>query len=128
MARSSLKLHANSRLDSLKRARSVRTVSWPAGQISNRHVRRQLFLAALAAICMVAGAACRANPVSDSSTTGGSKSGVPRGGELLVSVRSEPRSFNRHAARDTTTSLVSNLTQARLVRVNQATQVVEPSL
>ena len=85
-------------------------------------------MAALAAICVVAGAACRANPVSDSSTTGGSKSGVPRGGELLVSVRSEPRSFNRHAARDTTTSLVSNLTQARLVRVNQATQAVEPSL
>jgi peptide/nickel transport system substrate-binding protein len=85
-------------------------------------------LAALAAICVVVGAACRANPVSDASTTGGSKSGVPRGGELLVSVRSEPRSFNRHAARDTTTSLVSNLTQARLVRVNQATQAVEPSL
>ena len=83
---------------------------------------------ALAAICAVAGAACRSNPVSDRSTTGGSKAGVPRGGELLVSVRTEPRSFNRHAARDTTTNLVSNLTQARLVRVNQATQEVEPWL
>ena len=39
--------------------------------------------------------------------------GVPRGGELLASVRSEPRSFNRHAARDTTTNLVSILTQAQ---------------
>ena len=53
---------------------------------------------------------------------------MPRGGELLVSVRSEPRSFNRHAGRDTTTILVSNLTQGRLVRVNQATQAVEPWL
>jgi peptide/nickel transport system substrate-binding protein len=51
-----------------------------------------------------------------------------RGGELLVSVRTEPRSFNRHAARDSTTNLVSNLTQAKLVRINQATQTVEPDL
>ncbi len=53
---------------------------------------------------------------------------MPRGGELIVSVRSEPRSFNRHAARDTVTNLVSNLTQAKLVRINQATQVLEPWL
>jgi peptide/nickel transport system substrate-binding protein len=51
-----------------------------------------------------------------------------RGGELLVSVRTEPRSFNRHAARDSTTNLVSNLIHAKLVRINHATQVVEPSL
>ena len=51
-----------------------------------------------------------------------------RGGELLVSIRTDPRSFNRHAARDTSTNLVSNLTQARLVRINQATQEVEPDL
>jgi len=43
-------------------------------------------------------------------------------------VRSEPQSFNRHAARDSTTNLVSLLTQARLIRVNQVTQAVEPML
>ena len=53
---------------------------------------------------------------------------MPRGGELLVSVRTEPRSFNRHAARDTTTDLVSNLTQAKLVRINPETQATEPWL
>ena len=35
---------------------------------------------------------------------------------------------NRHAARDSTTNLISNLTQAKLVRINQATQAIEPSL
>ena len=51
-----------------------------------------------------------------------------RGGELTASIRTEPASFNRHAARDTSTNLVSNLTQAMLVRVNQVTQAVEPAL
>ena len=45
-----------------------------------------------------------------------------------MSIRTEPRSFNRHAARDTSTNLVSSLTQARLVRIDQATQAVEPWL
>ena len=58
----------------------------------------------------------------------GANDGIPRGGELLASVRSEPHSFNNHAARDTTTTLVSNLTQAKLVRINSATQALEPWL
>jgi peptide/nickel transport system substrate-binding protein len=82
----------------------------------------------LVALCAVSAIACGSNRPSEATTTVVSKGAVPRGGELLVSVRSEPRSFNRHAARDTTTNLVSNLTQARLVRVNQATQAVEPWL
>ena len=53
---------------------------------------------------------------------------MPRGGELLVSVRTEPRTFNRFAARDTSTDLVSLLTQARLVRINRVTQEAEPWL
>ena len=93
-----------------------------------RHTRRLAVSAALVASCALGIAACRSNTSSESPATGASKTGVPRGGQLLVSVRSEPRSFNRHAARDTTTILVSNLTQGRLVRVNQATQAVEPWL
>jgi peptide/nickel transport system substrate-binding protein len=43
-------------------------------------------------------------------------------------MRTEPASFNRHVGRDTSTNLVFLLTQGRLVRVNQATQAVEPGL
>src|SRR6185369_12688180 len=54
--------------------------------------------------------------------------GVPRGGSLVVSVRNEPRSFNRLVPRETTTDLLSNFTQAKLVRINRVTQDVEPWL
>lgn len=53
---------------------------------------------------------------------------VPRGGRLVASVRSEPRTFNRLVQRDATTEIVALLTQAKLVRINRATQDVEPWL
>jgi peptide/nickel transport system substrate-binding protein len=91
-------------------------------------MRRLASFVALAALGAIAVTGCRSNTPSESPTTAVSKNGIPRGGELLASVRTEPRSFNRHASRDTTTHLVSNLTQGRLIRVNQATQEVEPQL
>lgn len=98
-------------------------------QLLTRHTGRLAVTVALVAFATFTEAGCRSNTSSVDSAPGAvSKSGVPRGGELLVSTRSEPRSFNRHAARDTTTDLVSNLTQAKLVRINQATQAVEPWL
>jgi peptide/nickel transport system substrate-binding protein len=51
-----------------------------------------------------------------------------RGGQLIVSVRSEPRSFNRITVGNQSTELLSLLTQARLVRINKATFELEPSL
>jgi peptide/nickel transport system substrate-binding protein len=72
-------------------------------------------------------AGCRAAPATSERSASNSGT-VSRGGELLVSIRSEPASFNRHAARDTSTQLVMLLTQGRLVRVNQATQALEPML
>lgn len=51
-----------------------------------------------------------------------------RGGTLVVSLRSEPRSFNRLTSRDYPTEVYALLTQGRLVRVNRATQEVEPWL
>ncbi|MGD9904722.1 MAG: ABC transporter substrate-binding protein [Vicinamibacterales bacterium] len=51
-----------------------------------------------------------------------------RGGRLVSSVRAEPRSFNRLVSRDFVTEVVSLLTHGRLVRVNRATQQVEPWL
>jgi ABC-type transport system substrate-binding protein len=51
-----------------------------------------------------------------------------RGGSLVATMRSEPRTFNPHAGRDFASTLVVGLTQARLLRVNRATQQLEPSL
>jgi peptide/nickel transport system substrate-binding protein len=79
--------------------------------------------ATLAAALPLAG--CRAATPPESRSAAQT---IPRGGELLVSVRSDPQSFNRHAARDSTTATVSTLLHAKLVRVNQATQVLEPML
>jgi ABC-type transport system substrate-binding protein len=53
---------------------------------------------------------------------------LERGGTLVASLRSEPRSYNRLVSRDFATEVVTLLTQARLVRVNRATQLVEPWL
>jgi peptide/nickel transport system substrate-binding protein len=50
------------------------------------------------------------------------------GGSLVATVRSEPRTFNPHAGRDFASTLVISLTQARLVRINRATQQIEPWL
>jgi peptide/nickel transport system substrate-binding protein len=51
-----------------------------------------------------------------------------RGGTLVASLRSEPRSFNRLTSRDYSTALYATLTQGPLVRVNRATEQVEPWL
>ena len=51
-----------------------------------------------------------------------------RGGTLTSSLRSEPRSFNRLAVNAFPTDLYFILTQGKLVRINRATQEVEPSL
>ncbi len=66
-------------------------------------------------------AACRGTPDRASN-------GITRGGTLVASVHSDPRTFNRYVTRDSTTDLVATLTQARLVRLNRVTQDVEPWL
>jgi peptide/nickel transport system substrate-binding protein len=50
------------------------------------------------------------------------------GGALVVSVRTEPQSFNPFTRRDSTTDLISTFTHARLVRINRATSDLEPWL
>lgn len=52
----------------------------------------------------------------------------PSGGTLTATIRSEPRSFNRLVVRDRTSNLVSLLVHDRLVRINLATQQVQPAL
>ena len=53
-----------------------------------------------------------------------------RGGELVASIRSEPSTYNRYvtAGASAATDVVTFLTQARLVRVNRATDELEPWL
>ena len=53
---------------------------------------------------------------------------IVRGGELIASVRSDPSSYNRYVKSGAATDLVALLTQARLVRVNRATDDLEPWL
>lgn len=47
---------------------------------------------------------------------------------LIATVRSEPRSFNRVLTADRLSALLAHLTHGRLVRVNSATQDIEPWL
>ncbi|MGE3110124.1 MAG: ABC transporter substrate-binding protein, partial [Phycisphaerales bacterium] len=62
-----------------------------------------------------------ASPVTPSSAP-------QRGGQLVVSVRTEPQTFNRYTRRDWPTDLISLLTNAKLTRINRVTQEVEPWL
>jgi peptide/nickel transport system substrate-binding protein len=92
-------------------------------QFLTRHSRQATTCIAIAA---TAAAVCSCRPSSASPRVGATA--ASRGGAIVVSVRTEPRSFNRLVARDTSTALVSTLTDSKLVRVNQATQEVEPRL
>jgi peptide/nickel transport system substrate-binding protein len=51
-----------------------------------------------------------------------------RGGQIVGSMRSEPRSFNRLLARDQTSDMISTLLHGRLVRINRSTFELEPWL
>ena len=51
-----------------------------------------------------------------------------RGGQIVASIRGEPRTFNRYVASDQTSEALSLLLQARLVRINRATFELEPWL
>ena len=82
----------------------------------------------VAAVIAALTVACGPSRPSNSAPNTTANAGIPRGGNFIVSVRSEPRSFSRLVARDTVTDLVSNLTQAKLVRINRVTQEVEPWL
>src|SRR3954454_8361320 len=52
----------------------------------------------------------------------------PRGGTLIASMRSDARSYDRYVDSQAATDLVTLLTQAPLVRVNRATDELEPWL
>jgi peptide/nickel transport system substrate-binding protein len=79
---------------------------------------------AFALLCALT--ACRSTPTDRS---GAAPANSPKtGGDLVVSMRAEPRSLSWYAQHDAGTQLISLLTQSRLVRVNAATQELEPWL
>ena len=103
------------------------------GQLLTRQTQHVGIIIAVAAALAAAAAtgACRSEPPPASTAPVATRSGapaVPRGGTLVASIRTEPRSFNRLVGRDSSTELVSSLTQAKLVRINKMTQEVEPWL
>lgn len=51
-----------------------------------------------------------------------------RGGELITTLRGDPKSFNSLVATDETSAVVTSLLQGRLVRINRATFELEPWL
>ena len=104
-------------------------MDWPIGQEVNRQPRALLSVLLVGAIAFV-GWRLYSSPGPDQ---GGETEIVfsdasTRGGTITASLRSEPRTFNRIVARDFPTDLYSIMTGAKLVRVNRATQEVEPAL
>jgi peptide/nickel transport system substrate-binding protein len=65
----------------------------------------------------------RGGPATDERATT-----AQRGGQIVASVRGEPRSFNRFVVSDLTSVVVSELTQGRLVRINRNTFELQPWL
>jgi peptide/nickel transport system substrate-binding protein len=104
-----------------------RPVFRPVGQHLTGHLRNAARDTVLGLALAVSAACGSAAPDSPPASAGGAD-GIRRGGNLVVSVRAEPRSFNRLAARDSVTELVTTFTQAKLIRINKVTQEVEPWL
>lgn len=80
---------------------------------------RAIRLFAAATVVLVA--ACRSGPSDNPATS-------PKGGEIIASIRTEPRNFARLGPRESTTDLVALFLHAGLVRINRMTDDVEPWL
>ena len=100
---------------------SDRAGFWPPSQVLTRLLRIVALLVAVAGSLPAGG--CRPTPEPPSSSTAAS-----RGGQVVVAARTDPQSFSWFTKRDAVTQLLTFLTQARLVRVNRATQETEPWL
>lgn len=95
----------------------------------NRQPRALLSVLLLAVAVFVGYRMFYSAPADDSAGTAIVISDKPTsGGTLTSSLRTEPRSFNRVMARDTPADLFSHMAGGKLLRVNRATQEVEPSI
>ena len=93
------------------------------------HTRKVVISLAIGAM-VVSGVACRSERgAADAGSTADLKVGTTSAaGDLRVSLRSDPQSFNWITRRDSSAYLVTLLTQAWLVRVNRLTDTIEPWL
>jgi peptide/nickel transport system substrate-binding protein len=89
---------------------------------------RNLAASLAIAAAVASGAACRSDRGTATTGTGDPQRVALPGGDLIVSLRSDPQSFNWYTRRDSSTYLVTVLTQAWLARVNRITDTVEPWL
>jgi peptide/nickel transport system substrate-binding protein len=104
-------------------------MDWPTGQEVNRQPRALLSVLLIGVVVFLG---WRWWGSTHSDQDGGAeivfKEVATRGGTLVSSLRSEPRTFNRIASTGVPVDLYSILTGSKLVRVNRATQEVEPAL
>ena len=105
-----------------------RPVCWPVGQLLTRHsltATRSFAGVLLLAIGATIQASCQRapNPVNSAAPAA-----AGRGGEIVASVHSDPKSFNRIVVRDSTSDIVTTMIQAPLVRLNRVTMEIEPWL
>jgi peptide/nickel transport system substrate-binding protein len=93
----------------------------------NRHSRTLLTLLLVAAVFLpYYFLSRRADPPEGGAAV---NADVPaRGGQIVATTRTDPRSFNRFVHSQIATELFALLTQGRLIRVNKATEDVEPWL
>lgn len=84
--------------------------------------KRLALIAFSAAAALLASPGCRREPAGSDARM------AVRGGELVASLRSAPRNYNRYFDGTAPGDVVALLTQAGLVRVNRATDALEPAL
>jgi peptide/nickel transport system substrate-binding protein len=99
------------------------------GEVVTQSTGRRLVIALALGLAAAVGCGPAPAGTTATSTASATNSSSPRrGGELVVNVRAEPQSFTWYTRRDGTTQLLTLLTQARLARVNRATEALEPWL
>ena len=103
-------------------------MDWPTGQEVNRQPRALLSVLLIGAVSFLGWRWYNSAPDQDSATAIVVNDASTRGGTLVSSLRSEPRTFNRIAFTGVPVDLYSILTSSKLIRVNRATQEAEPAL
>ena len=91
----------------------------------------RLLKAVIALVAILAALAAAYWLVRDRAPVGGggeASSRLERGGALVASIRSDPTGYNRYVDTSAAGDLLSILLHARLVRVNRATDELEPGL
>lgn len=95
----------------------------------NRQARALLSVLLIGVVVVIGWRACNpARPDNDDGTEIVVSDTATRGGTLTSSLRSEPASFNRLIVANVPSELFAILTGGKLVRVNRATEDVEPAL